>query len=199
VWSYDTKPPNRGPHTLTPIVYDQLPNFHGDALPRTYIFMTDEAAGAADSAPCASGVRARAYMFDLTHETHPTQVSQWEVPVGDFCKKGGRFGTHQHAEFVNGRLNRHENRIAWIAYFNAGIRVLDLSDPYHLREIGYYIPKPTAMSHPSAEGQATTIQINDVTIDHRELAYATDRTGAGLFVLEYTGAKPGQPRPNTTE
>ena len=199
VWSYDTKPPNRGPHTLTPIVYDQLPNFHGDALPRTYIFMTDEAAGAADSAPCASGVRARAYMFDLTHETHPTQVSQWEVPVGDFCKKGGRFGTHQHAEFVNGRLNRHENRIAWIAYFNAGIRVLDLSDPYHLREIGYYIPKPTAMSHPSAEGQPTAIQINDVTIDHRELAYATDRTGAGLFVLEYTGAKPGQPRPNTTE
>ena len=187
VWSIDTKPPNRGPHTLTPIVYDQLPNFQGDALPRRYIFMTDEAAGAADSAPCESGVRARAYMFDVTHETHPTQVSQWEVPVGDFCKKGGRFGTHQHAEFVNGRLNRHENRTAWIAYFNAGIRVLDLSDPYHMREIGYYIPKPTAMSHPVEEGQPTVIQINDVTIDHRGLAYATDRTGGGLFILEYTG------------
>ena len=75
-------------------------------------------------------------MFDVTNETHPTQVSQWEVPVGDFCKKGGRFGPHQHAEFVNGRLNRHEDRIAWIAYFNAGVRVVDLSDPYNLKELG---------------------------------------------------------------
>ena len=31
VWSSDAKSPNRGPHTLTPIVYDQLPNFHGNA------------------------------------------------------------------------------------------------------------------------------------------------------------------------
>ena len=197
IWSLDTNPPNRGPHTLTPIVYNQLPDFHGDALPRTYIFMTDEAAGAADTMPCANGVRARAYMFDVTHETHPTQVSQWEVPVGDFCKKGGRFGPHQHAEFVNGRLNRHENRTAWIAYFNAGIRVLDLSNPYQMREIGYYIPKPTTMSHPAGEGQPVAIQINDVTIDHRGLAYATDRAGGGLFVLEYTGPKPGQ-APNET-
>ena len=120
VWSYNTNPPNRGPHTLTPIVYEQLPNFHGDALPRTYIFMTDEAAGAADMAPCTSGVRTRAYMFDVTHETHPTQVSQWEVPVGDFCTKGGRFGVHQHAEFVNGRLNRHEDRMAWVGLLQCG-------------------------------------------------------------------------------
>ena len=187
VWSYDTNPPNRGPHTLTPIVYDQVPNFHGDALPRTYIFMTDEAGGAADMAPCASGVRTRAYMFDVTHESHPTQVSQWEVPVGDFCEKGGRFGPHQHAEFVNGRLNRHEDRMAWVAYFNAGVRVVDLSDPYNMQELGYYIPKVNAMSHPIAEGQPAVIQINDVTVDHRGLAYATDRVGAGLFILEYTG------------
>jgi hypothetical protein len=36
----------------------------------------------------------------------------------------------------------------------------------------------------------TAIQINDVTIDHRGLAYASDRVGTGLFVLEYTEKKP---------
>ena len=33
------------------------------------------------------------------------------------------------------------------------------------------------------------IQINDVDIDHRGLAYASDRVGTGLFILEYAGAK----------
>jgi hypothetical protein len=87
---------------------------------------------------------------------------------------------------VNGRINRFENKIAWLAYFNAGIRVLDLSDPYNLKELGYYIPKTNERSHPIAMGQPTVIQINDVDIDARGLAYASDRVGTGLFILEYT-------------
>jgi hypothetical protein len=35
--------------------------------------------------------------------------------------------------------------------------------------------------------------MNDVDIDHRGLAYASDRVGTGLFVLEYMGNK----RPGT--
>jgi hypothetical protein len=50
------------------------------------------------------------------------------------------------------------------------------------------------LSHPIGEGQPTAIQINDVTIDHRGLAYATDRVGTGLFVLEYTGGSPDETR-----
>lgn len=189
VWLVDTNPPGRGPHTVSPIVYNDVPNFKGSALPRTFAFVTDEAAGAADMKPCTSGIRSKAYMFDITVEAHPFPVSTWQVPVGDFCDKGGRFGPHQHAETVNGELNRFENKLAWVAYFNAGVRVVDLSDPYNLKEVGYYVPKTTQNSHPIAKDQPTAIQINDVAIDHRGLAYASDRVGSGLFVFEYTGTK----------
>lgn len=192
VWSIDMNPPFRGPHTVSPIRYDTVPNFGKSALPRTYAFIVDEAGGGADMKPCTNGVRTASYMLDITTETKPMVVSVWQVPVGNFCEKGGRFGPHQSAETVNGKLNRFENKIAWLAYFNAGVRVVDLSDPYNLKELGYYIPKTNRNSYPISEGQPVAIQMNDVDIDHRGLAYAVDRAGAGLFVLEYTGARSKQ-------
>jgi hypothetical protein len=187
LWSVDMNPPHRGPHTVSPIVYNEVPNFGKSALPRTYAFIVDEAGGEADMAPCPNGVRTGSYMVDITTETKPFPVSVWQVPVGNFCEKGGRFGPHQSAETVNGKINRFEDKIAWLAYFNAGIRVVDLSNPYRLEEIGYYIPKTNQNSYPIAKGQPVVIQINDVDIDHRGLAYASDRVGTGLFILEYTG------------
>ena len=189
VWMIDTSPPGRGPHTVSPIVYDEVPNFMGDALPRTYALVVDEAGGQ-DIAPCSNGVRAKSYMYDITQEDSPFPVSTWQVPVDGYCEKGGRFGPHQSAETINGSINRFEDKIAWIAYFNAGVRVIDLSDPYSLREIGYYIPEPNQNSHPIVEGQPIVIQIDDVDLDHRGLAYASDRAGGGLFILEYTGPMP---------
>jgi hypothetical protein len=187
VWSLDMNPPHRGPHTVSPIVYDKVPNFGASALPRKYVFVVDEAGGAADMAPCPGGVRTGSYMLDITNEAKPFPVSVWQVPVADFCSKGGRFGPHQSADTVNGKLNRFENKLAWLAYFNAGIRVVDLADPYRLQEVGYYIPKTNERSHPIDKQQPVVIQINDVDIDHRGLAYASDRVGTGLFILEYTG------------
>ena len=192
LWEVDMNPPHRGPHTVSPIVYDTVPNFGKAALPRTYAFIVDEAGGAADMAPCPGGVRSASYMLDITTETKPWPVSVWQVPVGNFCEKGGRFGPHQSAETINGKINRFADKLAWIAYFNAGVRIVDLADPYNIKEVGYYIPKINKSSHPIVQGQKTVIQMNDVDIDHRGLAYASDRVGTGLFVLEYTGRKPAR-------
>jgi len=195
VWSYDTSPPGRGPHTVSPIVYDAVPNVTAadGELPRTFAFVTDEL-----GQECNRGVKSKATMFDVTHESHPMPVATWQVPIGDFCDRGGNFGPHQHAETVNGMLNRFEDKLAWVAYLNAGVRVVDISDPYHLKEVGYYIPKTNAAPAPG-EARPAPIQLTDVDIDHRGLAYASDRSapsclgqgescvGTGLFIFEYMG------------
>lgn len=197
VWSYDTSPPGRGPHTVSPILYDEVPNITAadGELPRTYTLVTDEY----DGQECPHGLKSRVYMFDITHESHPMPLSTWQVPIGNFCDIGGNFGPHQHAETVNGHLNRFEDKRVWIAYLNAGVRVLDISDPQNLREVGYYIPKTNASPRPSGD-LPRAIELTDVDIDHRGLVYASDRSGescvgqgescvgTGLFVFEYTGA-----------
>ena len=119
-------------------------------------------------------------MLDITDEKKPFPVAVWQVPVGDYCKKGGRFGPHQSADTVNGQINRFTDKLAWIAYFNAGVRVVDLADPLRPTEVGYYVPKATALTHPMVMGQPAVTQMNDVDIDHRGLAYASDRAGTGL-------------------
>jgi hypothetical protein len=79
------------------------------------------------------------------------------------------------------------DKIAYFAYFNAGLRVIDLTNPYLPREVGHFTPPYNKGSVPIRAGQPLTIQGNDVDIDYRGLLYMSDRVGAGLFVLKYTG------------
>ena len=185
-WHFDSEPVGRGTHTISPIHYEHVPNFGEEALPRTYALVTDEGVGA--DIQCANPIRTKVYMLDITHAdlNSPYPISTWQVPDGDFCDKGGRFGSHQFAETIDGALNRFEDKIAYVAYFNAGVRALDISDPYNMEEVGYYIPRANERTNPIAPGQPLVIQINDVDIDHRGLIYASDRVGSGLFVLEHT-------------
>ena len=170
VWSYDTSPPGRGPHTVSPIVYQTVPNFTGDALPRRYALVTDELGN-----ECASGVKSRMTMFDITFESNPMPVATFQVPIGHFCDSGrGNFGPHQHAETVNGELNPFTDKLAWLAYVNAGVRVIDISDPYHLTEVGHLIPKTNV---PDAR---RPIELTDVDIDHRGFVYADRSLGPVL-------------------
>ena len=161
-------------------------NFGKSALPRTYAFIVDEAA-AGDIRPCTNGVRAASYMLDITTETKPFPVSVWEVPVGNFCEKGGRFGPHQSAETVNGKINRFEGKIAWLAYFNAGVEGADLRIRTESKNWGITFRKRMRAPIRSRRDSPSRSRSEDVDIDHRGLAYASDRVGTGLFVLEYTG------------
>jgi hypothetical protein len=119
---------------------------------------------------------------DATEETNPIPVATFKVPDGDFCKRGGRFGPHQFAETQDGEVI--SGSLLYIAYFSAGLRVVDISNPFMPKETGYYIPETTDQTKPRLK---KVIQTNDADLDYRGLIYITDRAGTGLHVLEYTG------------
>src|SRR5436189_1828283 len=81
-------------------------------------------------------------MVDVTVESRPFGVSSWTVPEasGRFCSRGGRFGTHSSNENMT---PIYYKRVMFFAHFNAGVRAVDVRDPFNPKEIAYYIPAVT--------------------------------------------------------
>jgi hypothetical protein len=84
--------------------------------------------------------------------------------------------------------------MVFIAYFNAGVRAVDIRDPFNPREAGFYIPATTAHTDKrcvtvgGAERCKVAIQTNNVEVDDRGLIYLVDRADTGLDIVELTGA-----------
>ncbi|OZM77110.1 hypothetical protein CFP66_37650 [Pseudonocardia sp. MH-G8] len=142
------------------------------ALPlpgRDLLVVTDESVDDG----CAGIFPKHVRVVDISDEQNPTVLSTFPVPAGDFCGRGGRFGPHNVHEMRPGTY-RSPNRVH-LTYFNAGLRVIDVSDPAAPAEVGYYVPRP-------APG-ATAIQLNDLTVTEDGLVFVTDRSGGGLYIL----------------
>jgi hypothetical protein len=121
------------------------------------------------------GARSYVRVIDVSDETQPTELSQFPFPEG---YEGEWPGPH----------NLHENRpnsfsseqVIYSAHFNAGVRVVDISNAREPREVAWYVPE-------TPEGQ-TEIAINDVYVDENELVYISDRLGGGIYILERSQA-----------
>ncbi len=117
-------------------------------------------------------------IIDVADPESPSVVGICPPPDGDFCERGLRFGPH----------NLHENRpgsyvseeVVFVTYFNAGLRVYDISDPNEPHEIAHWLSDPP----PSQEAP----QINDVYVQANGLIFVTDRISGGLYVLEPEGS-----------
>lgn len=124
------------------------------------------------------GVPHRVRVVDLSDERHPVEVGRFPIPEGDFPERGMRFGPHNLHENRPGSLT--SDRTVYVTYFNAGLRVVEVSDPRAPREVAWYVPHPPP-------GQRA-IQINDVFVDREGLIYISDRAGSGVYILERAGA-----------
>jgi hypothetical protein len=132
-------------------------------------------------------------VLDVTTESRPFGVGSWTVPEssGNFCDRGGRFGTHSSNENMT---PIYYGRVLFIAHFNAGVRAIDVRDPLQPKEIGYYIPAVTEKTDKRCIGTDAeqkckiAIQTNNVEVDDRGYIYIVDRANTGMHILELTGA-----------
>ncbi len=189
--------PYNGAHSVFPLLGVEMPEFKKAKYgsPRDFIVITDEAI----QKECLE-FRQMVWIVDITHDTKPMGVSTYTIPEssGNFCTRGGRMGTHSSNESFT---PIYYKRLMFIAAFNAGVRALDVRDPYHPQEVGFFIPamtKNTVVLETPA-GQAgkvaataisskRVIQTNNVEVDDRGYIYAVDRANTGMHILEVTGS-----------
>ena len=132
------------------------------------------------------------WIADITTESKPYGVSSWTVPEasGNFCGRGGRFGTHSSNESFT---PIYYKRVMFFAYFNAGVRAVDIRDPFNPKEIASYIPAVTDKTDKRCVGTGANerckvaIQTNNVEVDDRGYIYIVDRANTGLHILELAG------------
>jgi hypothetical protein len=182
-------PPSVGAHTVFPVLGVQVSEFAKDKDGRTrdFVVITDEAI----ANECLEA-RQMVWIADITAESKPFGVASWTVPEtsGNFCGRGGRFGTHSSNENFT---PIYYGRVMFFAHFNAGVRAVDIRDPYHPKEIAYYIPAITdntdkrCVGAGAAERCKVAIQTNNVDVDDRGYIYIADRANTGLHILELTG------------
>jgi hypothetical protein len=183
-------PPDSGAHTAFPVLGLEVREFakNQSGGTRDLMVVTPESLANECREP-----RQMARIVDITTESRPFGVATWTVPEasGNFCTRGGRFGTHSSNENFT---SIYYKRVMFFAHFNAGVRAVDIRDPFHPNEIGYYIPAVTDKTDKRCVGAGSeqrckvAIQTNNVEVDDRGYIYIVDRANTGLHILELTGA-----------
>ena len=183
-------PPTGGAHTTLPLLGIPVAEFAKDAegAVRDFVMIVNESL----VNECREA-RQMIFMADITAESKPFTVSNFTVPEakGNFCSRGGRFGSHSSNE---NQPPMYAKRLVFVAWFNAGVRAIDIRDPYHPSEVGYYIPAITGKTDKRCvklsdgkERCKVAIQTNNLEVDDRGYIYAVDRANSGMHILQLTG------------
>jgi hypothetical protein len=180
-----------GAHTVYPLGKITIPEFAKDkaAPQRDMVMIVDEAlvneCGDAET-------RQMVWFVDATIEKQPMVVSNYtpSEAAGNFCQRGGRFGAHSSNESM---APVFFGKLAFVTFFNAGVRAIDIRNPYRPREVGYFIPAITEATDKrciKVDGKDVckiAIQSNNVETDDRGFIYVVDRANTGMHILEVTG------------
>jgi hypothetical protein len=135
------------------------------------------------------------HMIDVSDPRYPALIAEFpypEVPARFPYKNfneawlgvQGPFGPHNLHEPMPGKpwLESRNDRV-YCCYFAAGLRVYDVSDPYYIKEIAYFIP-PNPLKYLGRPMPGPLMAITeDVVVDHRGYIYI-DCSNDGMYILK---------------
>ncbi len=110
------------------------------------------------------------WIYDITNEYQPTPISTFQVEGLDVdgAPQDMMMGCHQPSE-------KFFSNIIPFAWFAQGMRLVDISDPFKPKEVGFY--------EPDIPSGCARVSSNDVTMDERGIVYLMDRQH-GLDIIE---------------
>ncbi len=148
---------------------------------RNLLIVADEPA----SANCVDGLR-YIWMYDIREPTNPVSFATFPQPAEeDYSAKGGFFGAHNMHENRPGSFQ--SSRYIFATYYNAGVRVFDIEDPFRPRQVAHFVPpNPTRLMDPRPN-RPMVIQSADCFVDASGVMFLTD-PNAGLYILQFQGA-----------
>jgi hypothetical protein len=136
---------------------------------RGVVVVTDEQQADGPHAP-----KRLMHVVDVSDDRNPRYVTAFPEPAGDYDDQPLRYGPHCFHE--NRQGSYRSERLLFATYFNAGLRVYDLTDVEHPVEVAHWVSE-------APEGSAAP-QSNDLFVDGDGLVWVTDRGTGGVFVLQ---------------
>lgn len=113
----------------------------------------------------------------------PLPVPEEGLPYESYYEKVGRFGPHNQHHPRGEEYRFQSSDYLVMAYFNAGIRIFDISNPAVPTEAGYFVPEDPAEKFGPRPREGLGAQVEDVAVDSRGYIYCTE-PNRGMMVLE---------------
>jgi hypothetical protein len=127
-------------------------------------------------------------IVDISDEKQPRMISFFPLPepspdsgLKNFYEKGGRFGPHNHHHPNHQACLEDRDDIAYLTYFNAGLRVYDIRDPRQPKEIAFFVPGDPKV-RVGVKPSKLVAQSEDVLVDRRGVIYLSDKNH-GIHIL----------------
>lgn len=119
------------------VIEDPTINIHHQADPyqidgKTYLVITDELAGAAGNGGCPGG---GLHIYDITNEMLPIKIGVFVIPDVSMFVQDGRIRCTSHVLRIY-----PDQKILTIAWYAAGIWVIDISNPFEFKAVGMANP-----------------------------------------------------------